>query len=489
VLKRFLYQYFKSLTRNNKLDANSIFKILTAIALLDFCLVSYLFGMNFTKVFHELYPLADPVKYFNGSIVYIILIVFLLQLFFLKRKNNFIKSYLHLPIDRRMVISYILGLELFNVFNLYIVLFTFSFAMVNVLPNYGWLSFTLYILSICLVLGFTGCFTFLVKTLCNKSLLYVLIPTILIIVIIIQKILFQKSFEKITEVLFDNILQRDYLIIILFDLMIIIFTVFVIIVIKLLIYNVFIYRSINDLKFRLKNHAPLKALRNPYFFIELSLVLRNKRVRSILLITIYLIILTYILFLYKTINDTYTLFFWFLCLSGVWGYSYLQYVFSFEGSFFDFISTANFNFHKYLQAKYFSIVLISIIIISTIWPLILIRNLNLHIVASAFLYNIGIGFFITLYSGTLNKTKVDLNSGILFNYQGYNSVQIISMCFAVCLPLVLLVFISSYLTQSYSLIILNILSMVSLLNYKKWFQIISTQLSKRKYANLEGYRQ
>jgi hypothetical protein len=466
-----------------------MFKILTAIALLDFCLVFFLFGINFTKVFHESFPLADPIKYYNGCIVYLILIVFLLQLFFLKRKNNFIKSYLHLPIHRWKVISYILGLEFFNVFNLYIVLFTFSFAMVNVLPKYGGFSFTVYILSICILLGFTTCFTFLVKTLCKKSLVYILIPTILIIVVLIQRILYQKSFEKLTEVLFDNILQRNYLIMTLFNLLIIIFTIFVISLIKPLIYNVLNYRSKNDLKFRFKKRAPLKALRNPYFLIEISLVLRNKRVRSIFMIAIYLIILTYILFLIKPINDTYTLFFWYLCLSGVWGYSYLQYVFSFEGSFFDFISTASFNIYKYLQAKYFSIVFISLIIISTICPLVLIRNLNLHIIASAFLYNIGIGYFITLYSGTLNKTKVDLNSSILFNYQGYNSVQIISMSFAVCLPLVLLVFISSYLTQSYSLIILNILSIGSLLNYKKWFQIICKQISKRKYVNLEGYRQ
>jgi hypothetical protein len=83
---------------------------------------------------------------------------------------------------------------------------------------------------------------------------------------------------------------------------------------------------------------------------------------------------------------------------------------------------------------------------------------------------------------------VDLNSSILFNYQGYNSVQIISMSLAVCLPLVFLLFISSYFTQSYSLIILNILSIVSLLNYKRWLLVISKQISKRKFINLEGYR-
>lgn len=489
MLRIFLYQYFKSLTRYNKVDANLIFKILNVIALLDFCLVGFLFGKHFTEVIHQFHPLVDPVKYFNGGLVYLIPILFLLQFFFQRRNYHFIKSYLHLPINRGNIILYILGLEPFNFFNFYIILFTIPFALVNVLPNYGWLSFTLFILNISLVLVFITYFTFLIKILCNKNFLYTLIPVILISLILIQKILFQVSLEKFAEVLFDNILQRNYLIIILFDLMIILFMVLIIFIIKLFIYNAFNYISRGNLMLRLKKRATLKSPSNPYFLLEISLVLRNKRVRSIVAIPIYLILLTYILFLYKPINDTNTVFFWYLCLSGVWGYSYLQFVFSFESGFFDFISTVNFDFYKYIKAKYLSIIIFSILIVFFISPLLIIRNQNLHIVGSAFLYNIGIGFFMTYYSGTLNKAKVDLNNSVLFNYQGYNSVQIISMSFAICLPLVFFIFLSSFLRQSFSLIILNILSLISLLNYKKWFRIIFRQLSNRKHINLEGYRQ
>jgi hypothetical protein len=357
------------------------------------------------------------------------------------------------------------------------------------LPNYGWISFTLFILNISLVLIFTTYFTFLIKIVCNKNFLYTLIPVILISLILIQKILFQVSLEKFAEVLFDNILQRNYLIIILFDLMIILFMVFILFIIKHFIYNAFNYISRGNLMLRLKKLTTLKSPSNPYFLLEISLVLRNKRVRSIVAVPIYLILLTYILFLYKPINDTNTVFFWYLCLSGVWGYSYLQFVFSFESGFFDFISSVNFDFYKYIKAKYLSIIIFSILIVSFTIPLLIIRNQNLHIVVSAFLYNIGIGFFITYYSGTLNKAKVDLNNSVLFNYQGYNSVQIISMSFAICLPLVFFIFLSSFLRQSVSLIILNILSLISLLNYKKWLRIIFRQVSKRKYINLEGYRQ
>jgi hypothetical protein len=133
-------------------------------------------------------------------------------------------------------------------------------------------------------------------------------------------------------------------------------------------------------------------------------------------------------------------------------------------------------------------VLVSFFIVLIISPIFIIRNQNLHIVATAFLYNIGIGFFIVFLSGTFNKSKMNLNDSLLFNYQGNNPIQIISISVTILLPLVFLVLISSLSRQPFGLIILNIISVISLLNYKKWFRMISRQISKRKYINLEGYR-
>ena len=119
MLKILLEQYLKSLFRSPRFDSNWIFRILITIALLNFCVVVFFFGIEFTKLLFKIQPYANPIKYVNEGLVYLIPIDLLLRFFF--QKNNFInlRYYLHLPINRSKLISYILGLELFNVFNIY----------------------------------------------------------------------------------------------------------------------------------------------------------------------------------------------------------------------------------------------------------------------------------------------------------------------------------------------------------------------------------
>lgn len=207
------------------------------------------------------------------------------------------------------------------------------------------------------------------------------------------------------------------------------------------------------------------------------------------IIPIYLIILTYVLFLSKPINDTYTVLFWYLCLSGIWGYSYLQYVFTFEGCFFDFISTSKFDIYKYLKTKYALIILLSFLLITIISPIIIISKQGIHLVATAFLYNIGIGFFIVFLTATYNREKLDLGSSLFFNYKGYNPIQIFTISLSILTPIAFISIVTTLISQFYGLIILNILSIISLIYYKKWFNTIYKQLLKRKYINLEGFRQ
>jgi hypothetical protein len=199
--------------------------------------------------------------------------------------------------------------------------------------------------------------------------------------------------------------------------------------------------------------------------------------------------MTYALFLLKPHIDNNTLFLWYLCLSGVWGYSYLQYVFSFEGCFFDFISSSGFDFKKYIKAKYLLIVLLSFFLVIIMLPVIIIRNQSIYVIGTTLLYNIGIGFYIVFLSGTFNHERIDLNKSLFLNYQGYNTIQIISMVLAIFVPVGFMIITSTYLGEIYGLAVLNIISVVSLLNSKKWIRLIYKNLLKRKYINLEGYRQ
>lgn len=343
---------------------------------------------------------------------------------------------MHLPIDRKKIISYIMIIKLFNISNLCLLLFIVPFSWVNILPDFGWFSFTLYVLTILLIMIFVTYFTFLLKNLIYNHFSYALVPVLWVIIAFILKFIYQMKPGTITAGLFANILQRNYLIVILFVLITASMILVNLYIVKQFFYNVFADTGKHRINIRILGKYLFRKSQNSYILLETSLMLRNRRIRSILIIPTYFILMTYFIFLFKSINDFYIIFFWYLCLSGVWGYSYLQSVFSLESSFFDFISTANFDFKKYFKTKYTLIVLMSLLVIFLIIPIIIIENQNIHVIASALLYNIGIGYFIVFSTAIFNRERMDLNNGLLFNYQGFNPIQLIFISVVIIIPLV-----------------------------------------------------
>lgn len=484
MIRIFLFQYIKSHYRSTRFKTNLIFKILIALALFNICTIFFLFGLNFREILFRILPAVDPVKYFNQCLIYLISIDFVLRFFF--QKSNFfsVVSYLHLPIKRSSIISYILSIELFNIFNLLFIILVFPFAWLNILP-YGWITFGLYLFNILLILVIQTYLSFLLRSMALKSFIYGLIPVTWILVVFIMKYYFRIEIGEFTEPLFNNILHQNYLILIMLFLAVILLVILDTRIIKQLLYNPF---TSNNLKIGSTTTLLLNGQNNLYIHVEICLIFRNKRIRSILSIPLYLIIVTYILFFLIPVTDSYTVFFWYLCLFGIWGYSYLQYVFSFESSFFDFLATTNFNLHEYLKAKYRLIVFFTFLILFIISPILIFKKQSLYIVLTAFFYDISIGFFIVFLTGTFNKARINLKDSMLFNYQGNNTLQLISLAFAILFPLSFLAISTSLLSQQIGLIMLNFLSFISLLLNKRWFLLINRQLLKRKYINMEGFR-
>jgi hypothetical protein len=481
-------QYFKGLIRSSKFEANLIIKILVIFSLFYFCSLIYSLGANFEVFLHRFRPLADPINVFNKFLFYAFPIDCLLGFLFQKNNLRNAVTYMHLPIQRAKIFSYFIVLKFFNIFNLCILLFIIPFSWINILNRYGWLSFILYMVSIFLILGFITYFTHIIKILYSYYYFFVLIPLIWVILVFVFKFIYQMNPEAFTANLFDKILHGNWFIIILVVLVAAFVALSYFYLLKKYFYNFYTINGRNKTNNNiLQNSLSMKYI-NSFILLEIFLMIRNKRIRGLLITPIYFIFLTYLVFSLKQIDDIFIIFFWYLCLSGVWGYSYLQLVFSMESSFFDFILTANLDFRTYLKYKYALIVIISILISLTALPIIIIKTQNFHVIASALLYNISIGYFLVFSTGTFNKMKMDLNSGLLFNFQGNNPIQVVSISASILIPLIFLEIFTFFLSQTSSLIIINIISIISLLNSKIWFQFIFRQFSIRKFNNLEGYR-
>ena len=224
-----------------------------------------------------------------------------------------------------------------------------------------------------------------------------------------------------------------------------------------------------------------------YALLETRLILRNKRLQGFTFIASVLLLL-FSLILPNAQLDLYFGFIVYTLISGIFGYVFSQYMFSWESSFFDFIYTKNFNIGEYIRAKYFIYTISSLIVFFLFIPVKTnYSESRILLLLTASFYNISVGYFLFFLSATMNSSKIDLEGHILFNLQGFNPIQMLMLVFILFLPCLILFILKHFLTVKFCLIFLNLFCLISLINSSKWFSAILSQLNKRKYKNLEGY--
>lgn len=485
------YKFFKhsvkSLTRNVRFDVNFVIKLISSLSIVYVYLAVFYLGFNFEKLIHIYSPKLDPIDGFNSILIYLFLIGMLLLYFFQKKCSIDIIPYLHLPIKRSKIISYVLVLTIFNFFNLGFILFIVPFSVKCILPTFGMQSFIFYLTGVLLILIFVSYFVLLLKNLVNVTSFFVLVPIGILFLGFLLKAVFHVSFETISKAVFRGLFQGN-----IFFILIVFFSLIGLLIVNFSLLRNTIY-SINSeemspLKTSKRSKAPF--LNSNFFWyasLEIKLISRNKRLKGFFISSIGLLFLFYYI-LQNNQNDIYFSFIIFIILSGIFGYIFSQYLFSWESSYFEFIVSTKFDLIKYLKAKHIIYVFLGFFVFLFFLPLIIQKKIDLHLFLTALLYNSCIGYFILFYMATFNRSRIELNSNGFFNPQGYNGAQVIAIFVILFFPFLMLLLLTASMNVTQSLLIINLLSICSLLNQKKWFKVILKQLSNRKYINLEGYK-
>jgi hypothetical protein len=487
MLYKLLKNSVRNQVRNIGSDLNLTIKILSTLSLIYFCLLSFYLGLNLEKLIHPLRPDLNFVERFNSILLYLFLTWMLLIYFFQSNPYHEIIAYLHLPIKRRTVISYILILSFFNFFNFSFLLFFIPFSFNSVFPIYGIQYFILYFTGVLLILVFVSYLALFLRTLINISIGFATIPFGIVILTFLLKTVFHFSFETLSQEFFQSLLNGNLILTLCIFFALIGFLIAIFMFFENAIYRVH-SEEIKTLKAsnRLKSSI-LKNKCDLYIVLELKLITRNKRVNSFFIMAIGFLILFYYA-LSDNQNGFYYSFIMYILISGMFGYIFSQYLFSWESGYSDFLFSTNFDFLRYLKTKYIIYLLLSFIVFLFFLPLIIQKEIGIHLFLTALLFNSCFGYFIFFYMATFNRTRIDLNKQIFFNLHGWNSTQLVALFIIIFPPLVLLVVLKTKLSDTQSLLIINLLCLFSLLNYRRWFKIILKQLLNRKYTNLEGYR-
>ncbi|HNW57024.1 MAG TPA: DUF5687 family protein, partial [Bacteroidales bacterium] len=448
-------------------------------------LIFYL-GLNFGKV-SLTGPSDDSVKWFNSVLIYLFLTGFFLLLLFQRNNSKDVIPYLHLPFKRNKIITYLLMITSCNFFTLGFISFLISFSISTVFQVYGLHDSLLYLMGLLLLLMIESYLVLLFKNLIGLAFPVQLLILVIASLLIILKVVLHISMEEISADFFQRLLSGD-IILILF----LILTLFILLIVNFRLLKNAIYYNDSQTSGVLWIFKKTKSYSfiNEHFsyaLLEIRLITRNKRLSGFFIIAIVFIFLFYYI-IQNEQNSIYLSFIIFIILSGIFGYLFSQYLFSWESSFFDFISVRTFSVSKYLRAKHIIYTSLGLILLLFYLPLVIQGKMDIHLYLTALLYNSSIGYFIIFYMATFNTSRIDLGNSIFFNMQGYNVIQMITIMIIIILPLLLLLFLTSIFSVPQSLIIMNILSVLILSFHRKWYKIILQQLYRRKHINMEGYR-
>lgn len=491
IYKWFLSHQWKEMMRSSIWQKNIAINIV--LGFLIFLMLSYLLmlGLFIDKILGELYPDENPVRLFNGIVLYYFGIEFFMRFFIQSLPTLNIETYLHLPIKKSSIVHYVSFKSVFAIGNYLSWLVIFPFALKVIAPAYSPGIAWLYILTLVLLI-FTNNFlaTYIKRQLVGNPSIVAVFGLGLIGLILLDYFNLI-SVSDISANAFGYLLDHP-----LSSLLAVVLLVIAYMLnywfLKSRLYPEEVMVKTQKKMDNLSDISYLKTLglTGQLISLDLRLIWRHKRTRSIVFMAPLFLgygLFFYTIPMYRTMYSF--LIFVGIFMTGGMMLNYLNYCFSYESNYFDNILANYKDFERYLRTKFvFAILVSSSCYILTI-PYVFFGTDILLLNTMTFLYNIGFLSYVLLYIATFSKKRMDLSKGAAFNYQGLGASHWLSMLPAFLLPVFIYLPFSFLGMPRAGMIFIGALGVAGLLFYRSLLSIILKQFLKRRYSMAEGFRE
>jgi hypothetical protein len=369
---------------------------------------------------------SNPIIFINSYLGYYFITELFIRYFAQKTPVISIEPYLTLPIRRSFIIRFLLIKSIFHPINLLsIILFT-PFAIKIVAPQEGALVASIWLGSIIICSLALHFFNIIFKKyLDDKAWVWAMIIGLAVVNYFFADV-FQLDLLAPVKWLFITITDQAMLIIAP--------------AVILLIFIIFSYRFMFN-QFYLEEIAPRSggnleryteklSFLGRYGFVntlilqELKMILRHKRTKSVIVISLALVFYGLIFFTNDAYGTDSPLFvFLGIFMSGIFTINYGQFLWSWNTNQMDFFFTKPMAMSSWLKARYLLILYSCVIAVVLSIPYVYFGWHTLWIVLSGGLYNIGINIPLMMRMSLWSPRPVDLNQSSMFNYSGAGVAQ------------------------------------------------------------------
>ncbi len=491
MFKWFLTHLWKEATRSTNFSKNLALNITMGFFLFLSLIYVLMIGLFLGKILPKVYPDLNPVWVFNSALFYYIAIDLLLRFLIQGLPRLNVETYLHLPIKKSTIITFMVTKTKLNFLNfiplLIIIPFTFRVVSINFEPVQTIIWF---ITMLFVIMGNNFFGTYIKRLLATKPG-FVGGFGLVIISLILLDYFDVLSLSLASAEVFGSVLSNPLLVLFPFAYMMGAY----------LLHYDYLRRRLYSEEIDTRKTQRVDAISRIKYFkslgyfgtllsIDLKLIWRHKRTRTVIYMAPMFLLYGFVFYPQEIyMNMTGMLIFVGIFMTGGMMINYGNYAMAYESNYFDSLLANNFDFKQYFRMKYINSVLICCVCYILTIPYVFFDSEILLINTAAFLFNIGVISFTLLFIATFNKKRMEMNKGAAFNYQGMGATNWLAMFPAFLLPIIIYWPFSAAGMPYTGLIFIGILGLIGLLFNRTFTNIIYKNFLKRKYIMADGFRE
>lgn len=477
--------------RHPAFDRNRFAKFFTMFMVAFWAAYLALIGTMLAFAFEEIFPNMEPYHIMNQGIVIILILDFLLRFVAQPSIAQEVKPYLLMPVRKSKLVDTLLLQRILSSYNFFWFFLFFPFALLTVIRFYGFGGIIGYLFGIWLLTVMNGYWYLICKTLLNEKLRYILLPIGLYALLALLEFIPEGNpFSTFTMNLGEGFIERNLL-----AYLGVVVAILLLVLINRKLHLHFIYNEISKVEdTRMKHVSKYKFLDRygnvgEYLRLELKLCMRNKTVKTQFRMGFIVMMALSLLLAFTDVYDG-TGMVNFICIYNyaVLGIMTLGQVMSFEGNYLDGLMSRKESIYNLLRAKYYLNCLILLLPFLFMMIPVAKGKMTFLMAFAYLLFTAGFIFAMILQLAVYNKKTTPLNSTLARGNKSDSMFQTVIILCAFILPLTINSLLTAFCEENMAYVIIMLIGVAFIVTHNLWIKNIYNRFMKRRYENMEGFR-
>lgn len=481
---RFLKLEWKQYFRSSHWQKGIALKIIMGFFALIMVASFLISGAGVYYILKKQFPELDPLKLVNSYLLYAVLGDLIFRYLMQKLPIMNIKPLLILPIKRSKLVHYVLGKSSVSFFNILGLFFYFPFSIVLIIEGYNVSGVLGWLFTIILMIQSANFLNFLIN---KNNIALIVIGVLLASLAGLQKF----GIYDVTTFggqIFDAVYANPfYALIAVFVLVGLYFLNF-----KQLRNLVYLDEAVSQ-KVEEANSADLSFADRlgdvaPFIKNDMRLIWRNKRTKTVFLMSFLFLFYGLIFFTQKTYQEMPAmLMFASLFITGGFALNYGQFIPAWDSAHYKMLMSQSFKYRKFLESKWILMVVMTTLLYTLSFPYLYFGvDIFLMITVGA-IFNIGFNSLFLLYAGSFNRKRIELNKSGFGNTQGTSATQFLIMIPLMLFPMLIFWVFNKFVGGISGYIVVASIGIISLLCKKYVMNFIEKKYIENKYVMINAF--